>query len=841
MNSISIATSAALVFGTILCYASLIFWIGSVSGLFRKLTSLQILATCVALAPMALSWVYGAALRIAPAHAPLFYLLLIIAISIPFVCWTVADYLRMVPAIPFARARQVRQRWVERLAPGFLVAVLVAFMAIALSTNLQLPVSANDPMEYFTVARAIFLHQRLDGIYPVLDETVSKGFYGPWTHAPGYPLIISWLYLCQGTAAVAGIAKLFNVYAATSLALVVWAWSSSPFRWSGVVATLMVLIVPLFIRETFDMHVDIVRLAMWTSIICMIPRWLAIRNLSTSLAFGMLVGLAMFVHSLGVLFFGLFAGLLLLLQSGRLASRLGYGAVVVAISILVLLPDYLVNYARYGYFIGDSVPLWQLKAQQLIPFLNEQRGIGTTYEKVVNGVLGTLTSPSMFGWTTIAFAVALALYLIVLLRADFRTLPARLTRPTLVNTLILSMAAFLALLGLSAALGSNAMIKNVRYVATMSALSGIGAALISSKLLIWLGARRWWHLPSPGYIYVPVAIALAWVLLGDVRNQSTSRLQAFPVTEAQSNDLDAILACSADHSLRLVSEINKALAAEPGRQIKVLAFFPAGSAYHGRYPIVSYLDPRLVPAFAASSSAEGFAVIKSLGITHVLLPSYRMGEIEKTAFDQLLKDNTFFWVDKSIGGNQLLATAGTPSLFPDKPALLHVSPNSPVIFTTSDAAAFVAYDGVDIKCIRSIGTGNFNGEPYLTIKGSMIVSTRRHVEVDPGKRYRLSFDMRVPSESPGANTFVGLATYDANGVLETEAPGTYRYGVLDNIGIGPSSDWKHYSGIFTGAGNQTANQFRTGTRSVAPIFLLNYYNSDKSITQFRNVTFEQLD
>lgn len=841
MDSINIATSATLAFGTILCYAIVIAWIGSISGLFKQLASLQKLAVCVALAPMALSWVYAALLRLAPGNASGFYLSSITAVAALSALCALIACIRRNSALAGPRWRQ--RHWLEYLPPAFFAAVLIIFVTIMLPANIRLPIITNDPMEYFTVARAIFQHQRLEGVYPVLNDSISKGFYGPWTHPPGYPLIVAWLYLCQGTAAVAGIAKLFNVYAATSLALVVWAFSGGPYRWSSIVAALMVLLVPLFIRETFDMHIDIARLAVWTSIICMVPAWLTNRTTSTSLAFGILVGLSMFIHSLGVLFFGFFAGLVLLLQSGRLISRLGYGTIVATVAVLMLLPDYLVNYANFGYFIGDSVPLWQVKAQDLIPFLNEQRGIGTVYEKIINGVLGAVTNPSVFGWTTIAFSIILPAYLIVLALppTSVRVFLTRLFRPTLINTLILSMGAFLVMLALSTALGSNGLIKNVRYVATMSALAAVASILMADRVIVLLSARTHWRLSSHGYIYAPIAVALSWALLNEVRAQNISRLEAIPINELQTDNPDTVLECSIDPSLLLVSKINGALAAAPDRQIKVLAFFPAVSAYYGRYPIVSYLDPRLLPAFVTHDDAEAFAALKALGITHVLLPSYKMGEIEKTSFASLLKDRTYFEIDRSIDGNQLLVAAGSPRLFPPDPGPLHVSPSNPILFPTSDSIAFLAYNGTDLKCIRSVSAGDFDGEIYLEAKEQIVIVTRQQIEIDVTKRYRLSFEMRVPPGSSPANTFVGLATYDAKGKLQTEEPGTYRYGVLDNANIEPSSEWKHYSGTFAGAGNQAANQFRVGTRTVAPVFLLNYNNSKPSITQFRNVIFEQID
>ena len=138
------------------------------------LDDLKILSVCLVMSPIGLAFCYGILLRIFPMQTPNFYFFTIMLplLAAGFLCLGEIQRIKnVVRSIPF----------VNKL---FVLSGCILLASIAV-VNSKIPVYANDPLEYFTVARAIFENQRLTGIYPLLREDIASGFYAPWTHPPG--------------------------------------------------------------------------------------------------------------------------------------------------------------------------------------------------------------------------------------------------------------------------------------------------------------------------------------------------------------------------------------------------------------------------------------------------------------------------------------------------------------------------------------------------------------------------------------------------------------------------------------------------------------------------------
>ncbi len=116
------------------------------------------------------------------------------------------------------------------------------------------------------------------------------------------------------------------------------------------------------------------------------------------------------------------------------------------------------------------------------------------------------------------------------------------------------------------------------------------------------------------------------------------------------------------------------------------------------------------------------------------------------------------------------------------------------------------------------------GQHYLEGVGPVPLIAIRSVEIDPGRRYEVSARVRTVRDDPsvgGARTFIGVATYDAEGELEETPPGPHRFPAADNLVIASAQGWVELKGVITGTGNERADQFRPGTRSVRLVALLN--------------------
>jgi hypothetical protein len=477
---------------------------------------------------------------------------------------------------------------------------LICTLLVIGNAAIKTPMAANDPMEYFFVARQIFDLQQLIGVYPLIDETIARGFYGPWTHPPGFVMLIVWGFMAQGTAEIASVAKLTGVYSLFSLLLLVYAWAGGSIRYRGVVAALLVLTCPMLLGETFDTHVDVPRIAMWTAVLCLVSIWFRRRSLSNTVALGALIGLSMFVHSIGLLFFPIFAGLLILVRGMSTADRAIQGILLALVAVLMVLPDYLQNLKHFGRIIGDSTPLWEIADFKLDEFVNNDRQILTTKHKLVRGILDQLLYTSWYGYAGLTAAFAGCGYLLSVLISS-RLQPQRILRhlraPRPLTVLVLSCVGFICAIVLSIIADMNLIVKNLRYLATMIAVYAIVTVIAADVLLRYSGLtsfqnwlRAWLAITSfqnwlrawlaiktrfenlgrrpwlrgqlsrlfAGLAFLFAGAVLALATAGDVRRELGSRYWLFPFLAASPENVDdqQILLCSRSGSFYTIGTIN---------------------------------------------------------------------------------------------------------------------------------------------------------------------------------------------------------------------------------------------------------------------------------------------
>jgi hypothetical protein len=140
-------------------------------------------------------------------------------------------------------------------------------------------------------------------------------------------------------------------------------------------------------------------------------------------------------------------------------------------------------------------------------------------------------------------------------------------------------------------------------------------------------------------------------------------------------------------------------------------------------------------------------------------------------------------------------------------------------------------DGTDVAVTPTtftISRAGWSGGNALRITGDNWVYSKNAFPVDTSRRYRIRFRARqtVNPTSGGAMIHAGVATYDADGVLQTTEPGSHRYCAVTGVTLTVADGWNEYSGIITGEGNDSHNKFRTGTRYVKPMFIVNNSNGD---------------
>ena len=898
--SVGLFVSYLLAYGTINVVTKKLLLFSNVKGLRRA-------SICLISAPIALAWVYAWLLRLLPEYSSVFYLIVIMAFVLPLGLFEAWRILRLVAnwANQFPGNTSI-SRMLLLLAS---VIVIGGGVYVVIYTNLKTPLYANDPLGYFSVARKIFEYQQLIGVYPLIDDKISAGFYSPWTHPPGFVMMIVWAFGIQGGADLAGVAKLTNVFYMGSLLLLVFSWSGGNIRYRGLVAALLVLLMPVLLTQVFDSHVDLARVSLWTASFCLLSFWFRAPSLRNTVGLGVLVGLSMFVHSIGLVFWAIYVGLFILIRGLPFAKRIALSIVLFLVSLLMVAPDYWQNMVNFGYVVGDRIPLWEISEFKIEEFLNEQRHILTLRDKFGRGIFDQIMNVGTYGYSTVVALVSGTLFTGVLLYST-RLRPLRifrhLTTPNLTNMLLLSSLGFAGIIILSILFDTNLIVKNYRYLSTMTAIHAILSVTLTDLIFRYFcitSERKGRAFPKVAYeaiirgfvgatgilartikrivgvigelvgavkeivlqltikmskypravqwysgnvvknwIFLSVAAVLVVTAIGKIQYQVNLRETRFPVsvlTHKPTAD-DKILICSRVPQFQIIGEINEKLSVNLAlNSVKILTFRPSDAAYYGKFPFISYIDPKLIPVYSARSANAAFDKLKSMGVSHILLPRYRMGEIENTAIQELIDNQNFVREEFTRGGYRLLSLAGVPSVFQPVSVPLNVSTGKPIIF---DATLYRLFDGdaqgfLSLVCNGHIRQFDIGDDPILSVTGKLRIQLSRRIEVNSKNTYRLSFDMRVSGNGAAATILAGLATYDASGKLETSSPGTHRYGVANGKKIPVGDDWVHMSGLFQGVGNENYNQFRQHTKYVSPLLFLNYQNAETK-TEIRRLKFE---
>ncbi|MGE0845991.1 MAG: hypothetical protein AB7L41_06955 [Flavobacteriaceae bacterium] len=121
---------------------------------------------------------------------------------------------------------------------------------------------------------------------------------------------------------------------------------------------------------------------------------------------------------------------------------------------------------------------------------------------------------------------------------------------------------------------------------------------------------------------------------------------------------------------------------------------------------------------------------------------------------------------------------------------------------------------------------NEDGRTFVRLWGQSQMMAAERIPVDPTATYAMTVRFRVAKDDPktrkASRFYAGVATYDAEGNLETEPPGAHRYFVSDGQFFEQENGWKRLTGYISGRGNESHSMFRQSSETFVPIILANY-------------------
>lgn len=441
-------------------------------------------ASSLTLGPAFLSWILTHLLYFTPGRSPAYYL-------------TVAGAVVLLPGLVFVRGfllagwhglgahlASFKHLPLRALLTAAFVAAIVFSLGQLVVVHLFIPVNANDPLEYATVAR-IIAENTSAREYPYSEPAFTGGIQASWTHPLGYVSLLVYGYLLQGSTDYAGVIRMVAPWFAFSGAVLLYVIAGYKRPLAGAIAALLMLTTPYFFQLAVQAHIDVMRLAALTAAFAAI--WLLAREQTWRAAVfaGLCAGACHFVHSIGLITLPLLLPLYFLISAARWHITWRNMAIVGGIAISAVMLRISVNFAEFGTLVKDGPIIWGFEHLRVQEHREVIRLLYTPYDKVVRGVFAGWSRVNLFGYTYWLGTVALLAAAWAFrgeLRRPIHLLKARAWRldDPILAALIMT-GGYFALAILSLAAGTDLVIKNARYLLTVHPL----VVLITARIVAW--------------------------------------------------------------------------------------------------------------------------------------------------------------------------------------------------------------------------------------------------------------------------------------------------------------------------------------------------------------------
>jgi 4-amino-4-deoxy-L-arabinose transferase-like glycosyltransferase len=513
-------------------------------------------------------------------------------------------------------ARSSAEKW---------LGVTVAIGAIAMVVQaLSLPLMESDALEYRAVSRLLYTSLNLSS-YPLTVADPYSGLYAPSAHPPVFHLALVWgMHMCGVDTTLP--MRLITLLSALSTVGMVWALGVRISRHAGLLSALLLICTPLWFSMSVSFNIDPVRIGVFTAAFMGVVLAVERRTNTSIVLAGVLSALAMWTHAIGVLapILGLFALGVPVLHSVR--ARLSSGSFPheraffsMALFGGIALIGGIGWFGASAYWgtnpFSDSWPAAQWPFLHFDADLKARRFLDTPASVLIHGVFRAFSEPALFGLT---FWCALGF---LLLRNNFSQ--GSQTKRKHLQTAMLFLIGFfiLSLFGMGA--GSLSLIKNPRYVMTLTPI----AALLGGVVLAHaLEGKRF--MPILGACVL--ALSVSW------------SVASFLVRGQGLMDIDAVLAREEMRfrdkprlpSGFLLSELEKL---PEGR---VLTFRQAEMSFYSARPWRDHFDPSLKELHTQPPDVAAQA-LSDRGIRYILTPPYTPVSLGQSRLSDMLADPHF--------------------------------------------------------------------------------------------------------------------------------------------------------------------------------------------------------
>ena len=329
------------------------------------------------------------------------------------------------------------------------------------------PITENDAIQYVVVAKTMFERHSLD-FYPVI-EPLPSGFYAVSSHPVGFMGLYLMTFMLQGASEVTIFIKIISpIYVLCTIAAF-YGLLGPDRKLERPVAVLLLLSTPCYFSQASQLSIDSFRMyllvaALFWALELTREETRAWRMATTV---GIVTGLSMYSHSIGLLFsLPLVLPVVFLLGGPPLGARMSRCLIITTVALVLGGYRIVENLMLFGTPIYDHLPVYDLERIHYDEYVWYSSYLFNVFDKVIKGLLKGFSSVRAFGAGYWIFA-----FVSIALLFNRRGL----SRDFMCCLLVIFL--FYCAVVLSMLLDMHVFIANFRYLMTVQPFVALAAAI----------------------------------------------------------------------------------------------------------------------------------------------------------------------------------------------------------------------------------------------------------------------------------------------------------------------------------------------------------------------------
>ncbi len=430
----------------------------------------------IGIGPVAISWILVQAIRLFPGHGNFFYLTVMLAATLAILAWGWDKNRWRIIQSSATKGFKAVLTWrpVEKIMGVILAVVVLSNLFLAIFA----PATENDAIQYITVAKMMIERHSFD-FYPVVQPQ-PNGFYAISSHPLGFMGMYLSTYILQNSDALSPFIKivspLFVIFTLSAL------WGA--FRQSRpiypITASLVLICTPCYFIQSSQLSIDSFRMyLLFAAVLWMIEFCKrSAPDMGMAIAVGVVAGLSMYSHSIGLLFtLPLIMPIYLLFHPKPWREWFRDGLLIVCVALFFGGYRIVANMILFGSPICDHLPVYDLKNIKYNEYVWYAAKMFNLKDKIFHGLLKGFTNLRSFG---LSYWLSIGIVPIIFL--NFIKKRCGSTERFLLSGVIAVIVLFYGAVILSLCLNMHVFIANVRYLMTIQPFIAITAAFFWGTL-----------------------------------------------------------------------------------------------------------------------------------------------------------------------------------------------------------------------------------------------------------------------------------------------------------------------------------------------------------------------